>query len=147
MATFGGGPYTPCVKSFGLGSFYAVIRGLVLNENLSIADSGGNQVSGCYIGTSGSVRISGVNGSGSLIGRTTPAERNVIATAVIISGDVYPRPQGNIIQGNYIGVSADGGSFIDPGAFVELPPGNYTAILSGKDNSIGVGLIEVYHLP
>ena len=28
----------------------------------------------------------------------------------------------------------------------ELAPGNYTAILSGKNNSSGVGVIEVYHL-
>ena len=28
----------------------------------------------------------------------------------------------------------------------DLAPGNYTAILKGKDNSSGVGLIEVYHL-
>ncbi len=28
-----------------------------------------------------------------------------------------------------------------------LPGGNYTAILRGADNGIGVGLIEIYHLP
>ena len=28
-----------------------------------------------------------------------------------------------------------------------LPPGNYTAIVRGKDSLIGVGLVEVYNLP
>jgi hypothetical protein len=27
-----------------------------------------------------------------------------------------------------------------------LPPGNYTAIVRGKANTTGVGLIEVYHV-
>ena len=28
-----------------------------------------------------------------------------------------------------------------------LPPGNYTAIVRGRDSLIGVGLVEVYNLP
>jgi hypothetical protein len=33
-------------------------------------------------------------------------------------------------------------------AFVRtLPPGNYTAIVRGKNNTTGIGLVEVYHLP
>jgi hypothetical protein len=28
-----------------------------------------------------------------------------------------------------------------------LTPGNYTAILRGKDNATGVGLVEVYNVP
>jgi hypothetical protein len=27
-----------------------------------------------------------------------------------------------------------------------LAPGNYTAIVRGKDNSVGVGLVEVYNV-
>jgi hypothetical protein len=30
--------------------------------------------------------------------------------------------------------------------FIALPPGPYTAILAGKDGSIGLGLVEVYNL-
>ena len=29
----------------------------------------------------------------------------------------------------------------------KLSPGNYTAIVRGKNNSVGVGMIEVYNLP
>ena len=29
---------------------------------------------------------------------------------------------------------------------LSLQPGNYTAIVRGKDNSTGVGLVEVYNL-
>ena len=28
-----------------------------------------------------------------------------------------------------------------------LAPGSYTAVVQGKNNSVGVGLVEVYHLP
>ena len=28
-----------------------------------------------------------------------------------------------------------------------LPHGNYTAILRGKDNTTGVGMVEVYNVP
>ena len=28
-----------------------------------------------------------------------------------------------------------------------LPPGNYTAIVRGKDGITGIGLVETYHLP
>ena len=27
-----------------------------------------------------------------------------------------------------------------------LPPGNYTAILSGKNNGVGVAVVEIYNL-
>jgi hypothetical protein len=30
---------------------------------------------------------------------------------------------------------------------VALPPGNYTAILRGKTNTPGVGVVEVYNVP
>lgn len=113
-----------------LGSFYAVIRGLVINGNLSIVDGGGNRVIGCYIGTNaagsvsaasgGSVSISGTSANSNIVGGTAPADRNVIASGVGIHGDAYPRPGGLQIQGNYIGVSSDGQSFINPGAPVGI---------------------------
>ena len=28
-----------------------------------------------------------------------------------------------------------------------LPPGSYTAIVRGKNNTVGVGVMEIYHLP
>ena len=46
------------------------------------------------------------------------------------------------ITGNQLAPSNDAESAI----VSTLQPGNYTAILSGKDNGTGVGLIEVYNL-
>jgi len=33
-----------------------------------------------------------------------------------------------------------------PALVAELPPGNYTAIVRGVNNTTGVGLVEVYDL-
>jgi hypothetical protein len=30
--------------------------------------------------------------------------------------------------------------------FTTLPPGNYTAILAGKDGATGIGLLEFYNI-
>ena len=35
----------------------------------------------------------------------------------------------------------------DAAIVVELPPGAYTATVSGKNNTTGVALVEVYELP
>ena len=111
------------------GQFYAVVRGLVLNGDVLIPNSSANQMSGCYIGTDsgglmatasgGSVLISGENGRANIVGGTTPADRNVIATSIVIAGPLFPNPSSNKIQGNYVGVAADGG-FLNPDAFVSL---------------------------
>jgi hypothetical protein len=48
--------------------------------------------------------------------------------------------------------SASAGAFAltagsrDAAVFVQLPPGSYTANLTGKDGAEGVGLVEVYHI-
>jgi hypothetical protein len=46
-------------------------------------------------------------------------------------------------------LSTNGLALSDPkeaGLFVTLPPGQFTAILAGKDGGAGIGLIEVYNL-
>jgi titin len=79
-------------------------------------DSNNALVAGNYIGTdvSGSAALpngTGVNitgGTGNVIGGTTAAARNVIAGN---SGDgvvLWYNAKGNVIEGNYIGVAADG---------------------------------------
>jgi Periplasmic copper-binding protein (NosD)/Planctomycete extracellular len=52
----------------------------------------------------GDVILDGFGTSGNLIGGSTPAERNVIGERVVI----YAGPDRNRVQGNYIGVTADG---------------------------------------
>jgi hypothetical protein len=37
--------------------------------------------------------------------------------------------------------------FRESGIFTSLPPGPYTAILAGSSGGIGIGLIEIYHIP
>jgi hypothetical protein len=36
---------------------------------------------------------------------------------------------------------------LESGIFITLPPGLFTAILAGKNGGVGLGLLEVYHLP
>jgi hypothetical protein len=113
------------------GSRNGTVRGLVLNGNVSIQDAGSNQISGCYIGTDASGMASTAFGGsvtitsndfvpGNTIGGTTPADRNVVATSITISANAFLRYGFNAIQGNYVGVAADGKSFLNPDAFVFL---------------------------
>jgi hypothetical protein len=34
----------------------------------------------------------------------------------------------------------------ESGIFTSLPPGQFTAILAGKNGGVGIGLVEVYNL-
>lgn len=46
-------------------------------------------------------------------------------------------------------LTSNGLGLLDPkesGIFITLPPGQFTAVLAGKDGGIGLGLIEVYNL-
>jgi hypothetical protein len=46
-------------------------------------------------------------------------------------------------------LTANGLGLSDPkesGIFMSLPPGQFTAILSGRDGGIGIGLVEIYNL-
>jgi hypothetical protein len=46
-------------------------------------------------------------------------------------------------------LTANGLGLGDPkesGIFAELPAGQFTAILAGKDGGIGIGLVEIYNL-
>ena len=46
-------------------------------------------------------------------------------------------------------LTANGLALSDPkesGIFTSMPPGQFTAILAGKNGGIGIGLIEIYNL-
>jgi hypothetical protein len=114
-----------------------VVRGLITNGfTTDIAFSGqGHKVQGCYLGTnaSGSAAIARpTNGSGIAInpftssltiGGVTPANRNVIAGNI-----VFNHCNTITVQRNYIGVSADGMSFIAPSAVISGIEGNGVTI-------------------
>ena len=100
------------------------IRGLVINgfhlDGIALGtNSGSDRVEGCYIGTdiTGKTAVPnggegiGVFSSNNIIGGTTPAARNVISGNLEEGIQVTPGSQaisGNVILGNFIGVSADG---------------------------------------
>lgn len=113
-----------------------VIKGLIVNdipyETFYLTDVDNVSLEGNYIGTSSTgnvadggnshgVRIGG-NSTGNMIGGAIPAKRNVISgngnTGVLFYGSALTT--GNFVQGNYIGVGADGTTRIgnsQPGVF------------------------------
>ena len=113
----------------------ATIRGLVINHlafntsGLWINGHNGNTISGNYVETdpTGNTFADSANasvpvvvvGNSNHVGGTNPGDRNVLAgghgfgsSTLTIAGT------GNVVQGNYIGVSADGTSALQPGASV-----------------------------
>jgi uncharacterized repeat protein (TIGR01451 family) len=94
-------------------------RGIIISGNAA-----GNQVQGNFIGTNAAGMAALKNGfdgltvaapaSNNVIGGTTPAARNVISGNDIAGisiesiGTPTGNASGNIVQGNYIGVAADG---------------------------------------
>ena len=130
------------------------IRSLIINHfqngGISIADAGGNHVEGCYIGTdaTGSAgtnsRGNGISigsSSNNVIGGTTSAARNVIAT---IDGGVSIfgfGGNGNQVRGNYIGLNAagDAGLPVFQGIFVGTSNNIIGGTTPGARNVIGAG--------
>lgn len=101
-----------------------VVKGLIINdipyEAMYLTDVDNVSIEGNYIGTSSTgnvadggsshgVRIGG-NSTGNIIGGASAAKRNVISgngnTGVLFYGSA--QTTGNSVQGNYIGVGADG---------------------------------------
>lgn len=65
------------------------------------------------------------------------------ANGPIATNDNWKSTQQSEIQGTGIPPSND----LEAAFFGAFPPGQYTAIISGKDGSTGVGLIEIFKLP
>ena len=97
----------------------SVVRGFVINRFLSdgieIEIAGGNLIEGNYIGTDVTGIIARPNGygiavktSGNTIGGTTGSQRNVISGNTGWGIGLYGSGSNNIIEGNYIGLRADG---------------------------------------
>ena len=112
---------------FGTGSDGSIIKGLVIgNFSQSIAiniAAPGVHVQGNYIGTNSTGTVAkpneigvsndGSGGVGALIGGLNPADRNIISgnTDGPAANAAYPTTNW-VIQGNYVGVAADGVSAI-----------------------------------
>lgn len=117
-----------------------IIRGLVINRfrgGISINSGDGNIVSGNFIGTNvtgteafpNSIGI-GISSRNNTIGGTTIGDRNIISgnneMGILVSD---PLATGNLIQGNFIGIKANGRNAL----------GNTTGIVLSdtSDNTIG----------
>ncbi len=62
---------------------------------------------------------------------------------LIGSNDNWRDTQASDIQATGIPPKKD----LESALLQTLAPGNYTAVVRGKDNTTGIGLIEVYNLP
>jgi len=119
--------------TLGAGSGGSTIKGLDITKfagNGIVVQSNGNSILGNFIGVNaaGTTRMpngtfpnSGdgiriVNASNNQIGSTNPADRNVVSGNAIdgihIVGTVVAPATGNVIQGNFVGVAADGKSSV-----------------------------------
>ena len=98
----------------------AIIRGLVINRSdsgaLLLSGSGGSKIEGCFIGTDAggtqnlSANVVQISAPNTTIGGTAPAQRNVIANRMRITGGT-----GLLVQGNYLGTDRNGTAAIGTG--------------------------------
>jgi hypothetical protein len=98
----------------------STIKGLVINNfngnGISLFNGGGNTVAGNYIGTDPSGTLARPNGAGvvvfsanNTIGGTAPAARNVVSGNRLSGVQVVSTTAtGNLVQGNYVGMTAAG---------------------------------------
>ena len=113
-------------SGFTLSGGGSVIRGFVINRfsdnGIFISTATGNTIQGNYIGTTASGNslagnFNGISlqpGSGNnQIGGTTSTTRNVICN--VETGIGFNNSNNNIIQGNYIGLAADGATVLGNG--------------------------------
>jgi hypothetical protein len=151
--------------TLGAGSGGSTIRGLDITNftgNGIVVASNGNSILGNFIGVNptGTTRMpngtfpnSGdgiriVNGSNNQIGSTTPGARNIVSgnalDGIHVVGTLTTPATGNIIQGNFVGVAADGKSSVgnrtEPAPATGAPEGNNLfgiEISGGNVNTVG----------
>ncbi len=149
--------------TLGPGSDGSTIRGLVINFFAGdgiVVQSNGNTINGNFIGTDpngGSRRPNGTfptsgngiliqNASNNIIGTSDPADRNVISgnalVGIHIVGTLALPANGNVIQGNFVGVDKGGingvGNRTEPAPAIGTTEGNnlYGIEISGGENTI-----------
>ena len=97
----------------------AISSGSITATAIHLSGSGGNLVSGNFLGTDPTGTSAVGDGIGvfvtdspaNTIGGTAPADRNIISGANANNGAVFlvgPQAVGNVVQGNYIGTDASG---------------------------------------
>jgi CSLREA domain-containing protein len=151
--------------TLGAGSGGSTIRGLAINRfagNGIVVQSNGNIISGNFSGTNptGTTRMpngtfpnsgDGIliqNASNNVVGTSSPADRNVLSgnalAGVHITGTLSTPATGNKIQGNFVGVAANGisgvGTRTDPAPAPNSTEGNNLfgiEISGGNTNTVG----------
>ena len=68
-------------------------------------------------------------------------------TSVAFNDDWKTRPDGGSQQAEIEATTIPPSNDLESAFVKMLSPGSYTAIVRGKDNTTGIGLVEVYHLP
>ena len=68
-------------------------------------------------------------------------------TAIAFNDDWKTRPDGTSQQAEIEATAIPPSNDLESAFVRTLSPGSYTAIVRGKNNGIGIGLVEVYHLP
>lgn len=132
----------------------STISGLAINrfsgDGISLNGGDGNTISGNFIGTdatgmidfgNGAIGIEGEFGSGAssnVIGGTTPASRNIISGNNGEAGIEFNFAGFNVIQGNFIGLAADGTTALGNTGF-GVGAGAFTGgtIIGGDDAADG----------
>jgi hypothetical protein len=81
------------------------------------------------------------------LGDPTLELRDGSGTLVDSNDNWKTRPDGTSQQGDIEATTIPPINDLESALVERLAPGNYTAIVGGKNNTIGVGLVEVYHMP
>lgn len=135
---------TGAARGLFIATHYCTVRGLVINSfsqqgirASNVTGLTGLTVDGCFIGTDPSGMLARPNNSGGLllvntlnatVGGATPAARNLISGNLPVAIDLNNCDQ-SVIQGNVIGLGADGTT--------PLGNGNSGININGSDNLIG----------
>ncbi|MBK7706527.1 MAG: carboxypeptidase regulatory-like domain-containing protein [Acidobacteria bacterium] len=131
-------PAGPPTRGLRVSGGSSTVRGLVLNRfgsEIFISSGIGNVIEGNYLGTdiTGATRLSTTASSvviqfsnDNLIGGSSAAQRNVIATGITVSGN------GNTIRGNYIGTNAAGTAAIGLNVGIDLGYSSTNTVIGGS---------------
>ena len=126
-------------------------RGFVdTGDNVMI---GGLIVAGGNVGASAKVLVRAIGPSLGSSGVQGPLQdptlelHNASGTTVASNDNWKTKPDGSSQQAEIEATTLAPTNDLESALVQTLPPGNYTAIVRGKNNTTGVGLIETYNLP
>ena len=155
LAGKNGGTGVGVVEVYDLGQ--AAISTLANISTRGFVDTGDNVMIGGFIvgnngGASPTVLVRGIGPSLSNFGVTgalgdpTLELHDGSGTTIATNDNWKVRPDGTSQQAEIDATTIPPTNDLESAMLSTLAPGNYTAIMRGKNNTTGVGLIEVYHL-